>query len=57
MDDEAVADAIRRGIATYTELQRLAAIGREIEWEIDRYGDPLLMGIVARVECGDGFTQ
>lgn len=42
------------------EIDRLrasAALGAEIEWEIERYSDPYLMGVRARVEAGDGFTQ
>ena len=35
----------------------LAALGREIEYEIERFGDPYLMGVAARVRSGDGFTQ
>lgn len=38
-------------------LRHLASLGSEIEWEIDKHGDPFLMGVRARVEAGDGFTQ
>ena len=38
-------------------LSEYAALGREIEYEIERWGDPYLMGVRARVSSGDGFTQ
>ena len=33
------------------------ALGREVAWEIEKYSDPFLMGVRARVSSGDGFTQ
>lgn len=43
------------------ELVRLAAIGREIEYEAERHHpsmfDAYLSGVIARVGSGDGFTQ
>ena len=38
-------------------LRRLAAIGRETEHDAQERGIPWAMGLCARVEAGDGFTQ
>ena len=38
-------------------LEGDAALGREIRYEIEKWGDPYLMGVRARVSAGDGFTQ
>lgn len=40
----------------YTDADAVA-LGYEILHEIERFGDPYLMGVRARVAAGDGFTQ
>ena len=47
------------GLDPSMSVERLRAdlaLAAEIEWEIERYGDPFLMGVRARVEAGDGMA-
>ena len=40
----------------YTDAEAMS-LGYEILYEIERWSDPYLMGVRARVSAGDGFTQ
>lgn len=50
-------DRMAELVAEVKALREPAALGLEIEYEIERWGDPYLMGVRARVSAGDGFTQ